>query len=263
MKFVTREIKDIGIDFLEIYTISDLHIGDGLWDEKATVKIIEKIEKNPYALVILNGDILNNATKGGVSDVYGQKLSPMEQIDRAKRLLLPIKDKIICINTGNHESRTYKNDGVDLTEVLAMELGLAHLYSPTGTLMFIRFGAIRKDKSRKLGVKQICYTIYATHGCGGGKTAGAKVNRLVQLAGIVDADCYIHSHTHLPASLKEAFYRTDTRNGKAYLVDKLFVNTNAFLGYGGYGETYGFKPASIAMPIIYLDGRQRLLNAFL
>ena len=37
-------------------------------------------------------------------------------------------------------------------------------------------------------------------------------------------------------------------------VDKLFVNTAAKLNYGGYGQTYEFKPASLANTTIYLSG---------
>ena len=98
------------------------------------------------------------------------------------------------------------------------------------------------------------YTIYTTHGSGGGRKEGGKVNRLADLASIVDADVYIHAHTHLPLIFKESFYRTCSSNSSVALVDKLFVNSGAALNYGGYGDKAGFKPASKASPVIYLDG---------
>ena len=70
----------------------------------------------------------------------------------------------------------------------------------------------------------------------------------------VDADIYIHAHTHLPLVFKEAFFRVSGSNSSVALVDKLFVNTAASLNYGGYGDKQGFKPASKSSPIIYLDG---------
>ena len=74
------------------------------------------------------------------------------------------------------------------------------------------------------------------------------------LASIVDADIYVHGHTHLPMVFKEAFYRVSESNSSVSLVDKLFVNTAAALNYGGYGDKQGFKPASKCSPVIYLHG---------
>jgi hypothetical protein len=93
-----------------------------------------------------------------------------------------------------------------------------------------------------------------THGSGGGRREGGKINRLADLASIVDADIYIHAHTHLPVIFKEAFYRVSGSNSSVALVDKMFVNTAATLNYGGYGDRQGFKPASKRNPVIYLDG---------
>ena len=84
-----------------------------------------------------------------------------------------------------------------------------------------------------------------------------KVNRLADLAAIVDADIYIHAHTHLPLIFKEAFYRVNYGNSSVALVDKLFCNTSAALNYGGYGDKAGFKPASKCCPVIYLDGTKK------
>jgi hypothetical protein len=61
--------------------------------------------------------------------------------------------------------------------------------------------------------------------------------------------------------MKQAFYRTDTNNSTVSLVDRLFINTAASLDYGGYGETYQFKPASKETPVIYLSGTQREMTA--
>jgi hypothetical protein len=61
--------------------------------------------------------------------------------------------------------------------------------------------------------------------------------------------------------MKQAFYRVDTSNSTATCVDKLFVNTAACLDYGGYGETYEFKPASKDTPVIYLSGINKQFSA--
>jgi hypothetical protein len=108
------------------------------------------------------------------------------------------------------------------------------------------------------------YTAYVTHGsAGGGRKEGGKVNRLADLASIVDADIYIHAHTHLPVVFKEAFFRVNGGNSSVALVDKLFVNVAASLNYGGYGDKQGFKPASKRSPVIHLDGRDHDMWAVL
>lgn len=236
---------------IEIHTLADLHMGDKHCDNKLIQERIRLIQDTENAYCILNGDLMNNATKTSISDSYAEQLTPMQQIGQAVDLLMPIKDKIIAIQSGNHESRTYKKEGIDLTEIMARELGLGDKYSSTGSLIFVRFGWNEKRKRKQW------YTVYAIHGSGGGRKEGAKAIRLADMASIVDADIYIHSHTHLGMIMRQAFFRVDTANSSVQCVDKLFVNTGATLDYGGYGESYEFKPSSKETPIIYLSGLEK------
>lgn len=243
---------------IEIYALSDLHLGDRNCNYKELLDLTKKIKENKNAYVILNGDLINNATTQSISDTYGETISPMEQLKQATALFKPIKDKILAITSGNHENRTYRADGIDLTEIMACELGLSDRYAPESVTLFLRVGeTFKKATGKPNQARQVCYVLYITHGSGGGRREGGKINRLVDLSSIIDADIYIHSHTHLPAVLKQAFYRTDSRNSAIALVDKMFVNTNAWLNYGGYGEAHGFKPASTQTPIIYLNGSRK------
>ena len=105
------------------------------------------------------------------------------------------------------------------------------------------------------------YTVYCNHGSGGGRKEGAKAIRLADMAGIVDADIYIHSHSHLPMVMKQGFFRADVCNSTVTNVTKLFVNTAANLSYGGYGAAQEYKPSSTDTPVIYLDGSRRNMSA--
>ena len=245
------------MESVEIHTFADLHIGDKFCDIELIKERIEAVKNNDKAYAILNGDIVNNATKTSVSDCYAEELSPMEQISRFVELFEPIKDKIIAITSGNHENRTYNKEGVDITRICARQLGLEHIYSKTSALIFLRVG----KQSSHSRFRPVCYTIYCTHGSGGGRKEGAKAIRLADMASIVDADIYIHSHTHLGMIMKQAFFRTDAHNSTFALVNKLFVNTSAMLNYGGYGEAFEFKPSSKDTPIIYLSGTRKLFSA--
>lgn len=240
---------------IEIHTLADLHMGDKYCDYMEINRQIADIKENPNAYCILNGDLMNNATKTSISDCYAEQLTPMQQINQAVETLRPIRDKILSIQSGNHEKRTYRKEGIDLTEVMARELFLLDKYSRSSNLVFIRFGWNEMRKRKQW------YSIYANHGSGGGRKEGAKAIRLADMASIVDADVYIHSHTHLPMIMKQGFYRVDNSNSKAKHVTKLFVNTSSALVYGGYGEEYEFKPNSTHTPVIYLDGTKKRADA--
>ncbi len=250
---------------LEVHIFSDWHIGDKHCDMEDIRRSIKQVKEKPNAYVILNGDLLNNATKTSVSDCYAEQLTPMEQIHLAVELLNPIKDKILMATTGNHESRSYRTDGLDITAMVMVQLGLEDRYCREGGMLFLKFGEQANHRARNTSnpnIKtQMLYSIYATHGSGGGRKEGAKAIRLADMASIIDADIYVHSHTHLPLIMKQAFYRTDMSNCSVRLVDKLFVNTSAKLRYGGYGQTFEFKPSSTANPVIHLNGERREFTA--
>lgn len=207
------------LDNVELHVIADTHIGDPLCDMKLLKERIQHIKDTPNALAILNGDIMNWASKTSVSDVYGEQLTPMQQIQTYSELFEPIKDKIIALSQGNHEHRAYKSEGIDLTYVVAKQLGLVDKCTNTSALIFLRFGKAHNREKPQL------YTINMIHGSGGGRKEGAKAIRLADMAAIVDADIYVHSHTHLPMIMKQAFYRVNYGNNSARLVDKLFINT--------------------------------------
>ena len=241
---------------IELHTFADEHIGDECSSIKRVLQRIEYVKNTPNAYCILNGDLIDNATRTSIGDTYTQVFNPMEQLERAVELFEPIKDKILCITHGNHENRTYKKEGINLSCLIATQLGLSDRYTPTSATLFIRFGKDTHTHNRKFR-----YTVYVLHGNGGGRKEGAKAIRLADLAGIIDTDIYIHSHTHLPMIFKQAFHRVDNNNSTVTLVDKLFVNTASNLTYGGYGEAGAFKPNSTDTPVIYLSGTKKYFEA--
>ena len=252
------------LEYVELHIFADEHIGDEHSNIKRVIQRIENVKNKPNAYCILNGDIMDNATKTSIGDTYTQEFNPMQQLEKAVELFSPIKDKILAITHGNHEARTYRKEGIDMSKLIAAQLGLADRYTPTSALIFLRFGEASRGVKETNGsgnVRKICYTIYALHGSGGGRKEGAKAIRLADMASIIDADIYIHSHTHLGMILKEAFHRIDTSNSAVAIVDKLFVNTASNLDYGGYGEEYEFKPSSKDTPIIYLSGTRKQFTA--
>ena len=241
-------------DQIEIHPMADLHIGDSMADFKLIMDRIEHIKNTPNAYCILGGDLMDTAIANSVGDTYGANLKPMDQLKQCVKIFDPIKDKILCVVPGNHENRVYRFDGIDITEMMCAQLGIPERYSPTTALLFIRFG---KQNHGGCCGRPFLYTMYVTHGAGGGRKEGGKINRLADLAGIVDADIYLHHHTHLPLVFKNTFHRVAMSNSSVALVEKLFVNGASALDYGGYGDAQNFKPNSKSNPVIYLSGKKR------
>ena len=254
------------LDNVLIVAIGDSHLGDPRADVALLRERIDYIKTHENAYAIINGDILNNAVRSGVSDIYGEICSPMEAVKSVVELMSPIKDKIIAYLDGNHEARSYKDSGLKIGHFVAAELGILDRYASEGAYIFLRFGEVsdkHKESNGSGEFRRLCYTVYCSHGDGGGRKEGAKAIRLADMATIADADIYIMSHTHLPLTMKQSFYRVDVRNSKVALVEKTFVNTGAFLDYGGYAERKMFKPASKSTPYILLDGKKKKVEVIL
>ena len=227
-----------------------MHIEEKECNHKALNQWREEVLNESNNYVILNGDLINMATRKSVSDVYGGTSSPDGAIDKIVQFLEPIKDRILAITTGNHENRGYKEVGVDITKRIAKELGLQDRYACEAAVLFISFG-----KSQGRACRKQIISVYALHGMGGGgKKVGSKLNHLEDLTNIIDVDIYVVGHTHLPATFRKQFIRTNLRNKKLMYTEKVFVNSNAWLGYGGYGQLFGYHPASIEYPVIKIDG---------
>lgn len=241
-------------DICEVHTFADVHLGDLLTDGKLLQERIKYCEETENCVVLLNGDLCNNAVAGGKSDIYSASISPMEQLKQVVSLFgrLAEQDKIIAITDGNHERRTYRNDGLDMTEVIATQLGIRERYSPGAALVFLRFGCQPKSHNKKT-----CYTLFLNHGAGGGAKIGGKANRLASMHDMCDADVFFHSHTHEPIVLKKGFYRTNYGNQSVQFVSRLYINTAAYLSPGGYGEQNEYSPNSLDTPIVFLDGHKR------
>jgi len=254
VKIITADLPQY--ETLEIYPLADVHTGDPLQDKKRLKQYMAEVLAQENRYIIVNGDIINNAVQHGVSDIYTEVLNPNQQIDATVTLLEPVKDRVLVITEGNHENRTYKQDGILIMYQVAQRLGIAHTYSSGAYLLFVKFG-----KSQGRVCRKMPYAIYGKHGTGGGRKVGAKAIRLFEMAEVIDADIFLHSHTHVPMVLRKTFYRVDYRNEKATPIEQLFINTNTFLTYGGYGEDAGFPPSSTIYPKIILSGIERRVKA--
>ena len=239
--------------------MADLHIGDIHSDGQKINEWLTYIKETENCFCLLNGDLMNTAIKNSLSDSYAETLTPMEELQQCVKLFEPIKEKILLVCGGNHERRIYRETSLDTTLLFCEQLSIGNRYAPESAVLFLQFGKQSSDKHNW----PVLYSMYVTHGSGGGRKEGGKVNRLVELASIVDTDIYVHSHVHTPAIVRNSYFRVDTRKCTVRKVDKLFVNTSSSLEYGGYGEVASYKPNSLETPKIILSGRDHKMQAIL
>lgn len=240
-------------DKIEIELFSDLHIGSKKCNMKLINERIDRVKNNDNVYCVLLGDIVNNSTRTSVGDVYDEPLSPMEQMKLAATLFEPIKDKILAITAGNHERRSYRNDGTDLTWFLARQLGCEDKYDYAACVLLVKFG--KRSSSPKAHVRQNTYSLYLSHGDGqGGITMGAKANGLQRRGSIIDADVIVTGHTHAPMTFRQMSYKINTHGNYPAITEfeQVFVNAASTLNYEEYAEIRGMKPNSITSPVIVL-----------
>ena len=252
--------RDLSGDYKEIilYAVADLHWADPNSNHKRIMEDIAYIRDTPNVYCVLNGDLMNCAIKSAISDCYGDTLNPMQELAKCVEIFSPISHKVICVVPGNHEERHYRTNGIDITRLFCQQLGIEDRYSPTTALVFLRFG---QDTTHGYHGRPVLYTMYVTHGNAGGRKDGGKLQRLADLATIVDADIYIAGHSHLGMGCKKGFARPNPANNSVTYGTHLFVNTCASLNYGGYGDRGGFDPPCLDRPFIYLSGTHKEMRA--
>ncbi|HCL78929.1 MAG TPA: hypothetical protein DIC53_03055 [Synergistaceae bacterium] len=240
------------VESAEILPLSDFHIGDPGFNERALKDYLAYILGGENRFILLNGDILNNATKASVSDIYAETMQPRRQIEHAADLLAPVADRILGIVSGNHERRTDKESGISPVEILAEKLNVP--YFGIEALLKIRLG-------KNIHWRQTYYTLYATHGWGGGRLRGGKVNNLERLKNIVLCDVYVMAHTHGQVSFPSVIYVPETKNDAVTERVMWFINSGSFLDRGeGYAAAKGYEPQVLGCPIIELSGKGRKIT---
>jgi len=242
------------LDGITIIPIADVHIGDKLSNLKLLKEALQRIKDEPNTFTIINGDLCNMALKNSKSDVYSDDLAPMEQVLKAIELLEGIKDKILVISTGNHEDRTTKETNIDVTRLIAKQLGIEDRYANAWWYLYLTLGKDIKGRP-------ITYGITGVHGYGGGRKSGGKINRLEDMSQVVIADLYLMSHTHKPISTKNCIYIPYYQSKALSKQEMYYLMTNSFLeSDGGYAEKMGFPPSNTSITEAHLSGVKRKIK---
>ena len=240
-------------DDIVLCPISDVHLGASEHMEKEWGEFCRQIAETPNAYIILGGDLINNATRNSVSNVFEEKMRPREQKKVIAEMLTPLRDRILCAVSGNHERRSGKDADDDPTYDIMCKLDLEHLYRENMAFVKIRIG--KKDAD---GLRNPTYMLTVTHGAGGGMLTGGSVNRNERFGYVIDGmDCLIVGHTHKPFVTQPSKIKIDPYNNKVDIKPFKVVSSTSWLNYGGYAAQKMLLPSSHAPQVITLCGNRK------
>lgn len=231
-------------DGIDIYPIADVHLGAMEHAEREWEAFTRKVKAEDTKL-ILCGDLLNNGIRTcNFVNPFDEALRPREAKKRMVEYLEPIKDRILCVVTGNHERRTYKDDDQDLSYDICNKLDIEHLYREN-----IAFIKVSLGKRKDARYSKTCYMFAVTHGSGGGIYTGAAVNRNERFGNVVDGiDCFIAGHVHKGFITKPCKIVVDSKKENVRMSHYTVVSCVSWLNYGGYAAQKMLLPAEVCDP---------------
>lgn len=238
---------------LHIYPISDVHLGAAEHMETEFADFCKKILRDEDGYVILGGDLINNSTRSSVSNIFEEKMRPREQKRMIAEMLEPLRDRILCMVSGNHERRSGKDADDDPSYDIACKLDIEHLYRENIAFLKIQMGSVQGN-----GMVNPTYVITVTHGAGGGMLTGGAVNRGERFAAAIDGtDALIVGHTHKPYITQPSKIFIDAKNNKVSFRPFKVVSMTSWLNWGGYAAQKMLAPTSNAPQIMTLRGKKK------
>ena len=237
---------------IKIYPVSDVHLGAAEHLTREWELFCQRVKDEPNSYIVLGGDLVNNGTKTSITNVFAETMRPREQKRVMTAMLEPLRDKILCAVSGNHERRNRDVDN-DITYDIMCKLDLEHLYREN--IAFLRLQMGRKDGA---GNKNPTYVLVVTHGSGAGVLTGGSVNRNERFGYVLDGcDCLVVGHTHKPFVTQPAKIKIDPFNNKVSIKPFKVVSMTSWLQWGGYAAQKMLSPTSHAPQIITLRGKKK------
>ena len=242
---IVHEICDKEI---KIYPIADVHFGALEHDSKAWEKFCSKVAGEPNSYLILAGDLINNNLRSSVGSPWDDLVRPREQKRRMVEYLEPLRERLLCCVSGNHERRSLKDSDDDPTYDIMAKLDLEDIYRQSAAFMKIRLGA-RGSKGRDGGIGyDTSFKFAVNHGAGGGST-GSSVNRNEKWGTVIDGvDCVISAHTHKGAITRPSKIVIDDVNDLVTVKDFVVVTCVPWQNFGAYPLQQMMQPAVTCRP---------------
>lgn len=235
---------------ITIIPIGDVHLGARECMEQEFIEFIDKVKDAPDVYLILGGDLINNATRSSVSNIFEETMRPSEQKREMAKILAPCADKILAAVSGNHERRSGKDADDDVTYDILCKIDREEIYRENMAFVKLQFGDCHKD-----GERNPTYNLVVTHGAGGGALTSGAVLRGERFGYAVDGmDALIFGHTHKPFTTVPGKIVIDPRNNKVSIKPFKVINMTSWLDYGGYAMSKMLLPSSHNLHTLRLSG---------
>jgi hypothetical protein len=253
---------DLGeVDSADVMFAGDTHFGDSLADPRYQRFIESWVHAEPDRWLVLTGDLLNCAIVGSKSFDYSA--GPVgDAMQQARVWLSSIGDRLIAQVHGNHDNRVARSVGIDVVRESTPD-GMPY----DGAEAFVTLN-VGQDvhSSRNRSRRPVSYSLYVTHGVGGGRTDGAKLNNVTRLREIVVADMYVQGHQHDQLIKPKTVYEWSNDHRSIIERQQYCIVTPGGLmrtdhGLQGYACDLAYPPTSCELPVVTLDGRHRRMRA--
>lgn len=246
-----------------LYCIGDMHADRKAFQAERFKRWRRAIIKDPFAVALFLGDAFEGRTPGQKYFNTGTLRKPfllnMDNyvdfcISAGTSLLKPITEagRPLFTIRGNHDSYQQWSG---FSGALARACGATYLDGA---------GMIRLSTGTP--GRYYTTTIYATHGWGGGRTPGPKLNNLMALRGVCDADIYCAAHVH-DQMARVVKLTTVPSKGTLRLEQRSvgFLRAGAFLeqavaNEGGYDQDHAYPPGDHGLVMLKVNPHTRTMR---
>ncbi len=247
---------------ITVIPVADVHLGSEECMQEKFERFISAVQNTPNVYICLAGDLLDNGIKNSVTNCYRQTMRPSEAKRRMAELLAPIRDRLLCAVSGNHERRSSSGkSGVDddPTYDILCKLDKEEIYREDLAVVKLQLG-VREDSNgnRSRGEERPSYCLIVSHGNGGGMLPGSAINRGQRFGYIFSGmDALILGHTHVPYGIKYKRINIDSRNN--IITDENFkvICATSWLEYDGYPVQKLLIPTAFAEQSLILSGKRK------
>jgi len=238
---------------ITIIPIADVHLGARECMEQDFLRFIDSVKNRPNVYLILGGDLINNATRSSVSNIFEETMRPAEQKKCMAKMLAPVADKILAAVGGNHERRSGKDADDDPMYDILCKIDREDIYRENMAFLKLQFGNSKGD-----GEHNPTYTLVVTHGAGGGMLTSGAVLRGERFGYAVDGmDALIMGHTHKPFTTVPGKIVIDKYNNRVTVKPFKVINMTSWLEYGGYSAQKMLLPPSHCLHTLTLCGNHK------
>ena len=244
---------------ITVIPLADVHLGSPQCMEQEFIAFIESIRKRKDIYLVLGGDLIDNGTRNSLTSPFHATMPPSVQKREMANILMPVRDRILCMIPGNHERRSSKECDDDPILDISCMLNLEHLYRENIAFLHLQFGQQTKSNGvRQNSDARPSYNLVVVHGSGGGILTGGAVNRAERFADVIDGmDALIVGHTHKPFNTQPGKILIDARNNQVTIKPFKIVSMTSWLKYGGYAARGMMRPTTHCLQTITFRGNKK------